>query len=45
MGSLDRIVVTLATAKEAEMELRVNLNALVALTSFAFLTAIVLGMI
>jgi hypothetical protein len=30
---------------EAEMELRVSLNAVAAITSFAFLAAIVLGMV
>jgi len=33
------------SAKEAEMELRVSLNAIAALTSFAFLAAIVLGVV
>jgi hypothetical protein len=33
------------TVKEAEMEIRVSLNAIAAITSFAFLAAIVLGMV
>lgn len=34
----------LIPAKEAKMELRMRLNVLAAIVSFAFLTAIVLGM-